>query len=433
MLSLNKYKLAYRLLIGYIYVMLFAGVVFKYIGIPNELGFILLAAFDVLPLIMWALSNPSFRINTKEIFVDTLRFWVLCICIFALLLLSNVRHNGSIGGCLTHYGALVRYIPLACSVVSINKSININDAIIKHLKIVTIVLLLIGYICIALGEKAEILLPILPETATGLRETQNGSYAGIFANTVDFAFVLLILYTIFVYRARSRILLLTILFFFPVFKTGSATATVAFVIIVFFKLTQNNHIIRWIFMFIIVLILGFLVIQYWWVVDEIIENTKLSRLGMLTLTGPDFISEFSLDTFWGVGCDGYVVLDKVNSYQDTVLMLAASEDGDISALGDVYWIALLVYHGIVGLMLIIYIYYNLFKATINKRYSDSKFDYSRIVKWLFFLIVFISFANQIIVVKTFAVFFWIFLAIVYNKKVTTQTNENTTNQQLQLS
>ena len=40
MLSLNKYKLAYRLLIGYIYVMLFAGVVFKYIGISNELGFI---------------------------------------------------------------------------------------------------------------------------------------------------------------------------------------------------------------------------------------------------------------------------------------------------------------------------------------------------------------------------------------------------------
>lgn len=45
------------------------------------------------------------------------------------------------------------------------------------------------------------------------------------------------------------------------------------------------------------LILGFLIIQYWYFVDEIIENTKLSRLGMLTLTGPDFISEFSIDTF----------------------------------------------------------------------------------------------------------------------------------------
>lgn len=84
-------------------------------------------------------------------------------------------------------------------------------------------------------------------------------------------------------------------------------------------------------------------------------------------------------------------------------------------------------------MLIIYLYYNLFKTTANKRYSDSKFDYSCIVKWLFFLIIFISFANQIVVVKTFAVFFWIFLAIVHNKLVTTQTNENTTNQQLQLS
>ena len=144
---------------------------------------------------------------------------------------------------------------MACSIVSINKNININDAIIKHLKIITIILLLVGYICIALGEKAEILLPILPETATGLRETQNGNYAGVFANTVDFAFVLLILYTIFVYKAKSRILLLTILFFFPVFKTGSATATVAFVIIALFKLTQKKYIIRWIFIFIVVLYL----------------------------------------------------------------------------------------------------------------------------------------------------------------------------------
>ena len=61
MLSLNKYKLAYRLLIGYIYVMLFAGVVFKYIGISNELGFILLTTFDVLPLICLLYTSPSPR------------------------------------------------------------------------------------------------------------------------------------------------------------------------------------------------------------------------------------------------------------------------------------------------------------------------------------------------------------------------------------
>ena len=119
------------------------------------------------------------------------------------MLLSNASLNGSIGVCFAHFVALVLYIPLACSIVSINKNININDAIIKHLKIVTIILLLVGHICIALGEKAEILLPILPETATGLRETQNGNYAGVFANTVDFAFVLLILYKIFVYKPKS--------------------------------------------------------------------------------------------------------------------------------------------------------------------------------------------------------------------------------------
>lgn len=82
MLSLNKYKLAYRLLIGYIYVMLFAGVVFKYIGISNELGFILLTTFDVLPLIMWFLSNPSLGLIRKRC------LWIHCnfgFCVYVYL------------------------------------------------------------------------------------------------------------------------------------------------------------------------------------------------------------------------------------------------------------------------------------------------------------------------------------------------------------
>ena len=179
---------------------------------------------------------------------------------------------------------------------------------------------------------------------------------------------------------------------------------------------QRNIIIIFI---VIISILGYI---YWDLVMLVIENAMLSRLGILTLTAPDFLSELSIDTFWGIGNDAYVVLDKVNGYKEQVWMLYYAKDGNISAFGDVYWVALLVFHGLIGLGIIIYIYYSLYKSTSGKKYIDSKFDYDRIIKWFFFSIVIFAFLNQVVVVKTFALVFWIFLAIVYNK---IQCNEDT--------
>lgn len=434
MLTINRYILVYRLLIGYVYTILFSGTILKHIGIPANIYFIIITVFDILPLIIWFVSNPSFKTSYKRIFVDTLSFWLIWICILFLLLLSNYRHHGNITSFILHFGALIRYIPLAYIVISIRRYIKVDDKIIRHFKIIGGILIIVGYLCIFLGENATIFLPILPENATGFRETLAGNYAAIFANTIDFAFILLVLYTVFVYRIKSSNgLLLTLIFFFPIFKTGSATATVAFTIIAFFRLTQKHLPIRYFIILISVIMLVTGVYEYWDLVQTVIENTRLSRLGMLTLTGPDFISEVSMDTFLGVGCDGYVVLEKVNSYQEPVSMLWYAKDGDISMFGDVHWVALLVFHGLIGLGLIVYLYYGLFKTVANKIYLDNNYDYDHIVKWLFFLIVFISFANQIIMVKSFAIFFWILLAIVHNKVVTTKTDENTTNQQLQLS
>lgn len=434
MLTINRYILVYRLLIGYIYAILFSGTILKYFGIPTNIYFIIIAVFDILPLIIWFVSIPSFKIAYKKIFVDTLSFWLIWICVLLLLLLGNYRNHGNITSSILHLGALIRYIPLAYIVISIRKYINVDDRIMKHFKIIGVILIIVGYLCIYLGENATVFLPILPENATGLRETLAGNYAAIFANTIDFAFILLVLYTVFVYKIENTNgLLLTLIFFFPIFKTGSATATVAFLIIAFFRLTQKHLSIRYFLISISVIMLIIGVYEYWDLVKAVIENAKLSRLGMLTLTGPDFISELSLDSFLGVGCDGHVVLEKVNSYQEPVSMLWYAKDGDISMFGDVHWVALLVFHGLMGLGLIVYLYYGLFKVVANKIYLDDNYDYDHIVKWLFFLIVFLSFVNQIIMVKSFAIFFWILLAIVHNKVVTTQTNENTTDQQLQLS
>lgn len=425
MFKYDCYEWGYKLLIVYIYILLFSGSIMKMIGIPSSIGLLLLATLDVIPLSIWVLSNPSFRIKTKEVFIDTFKFWILWLIILVLLLIATNRHGGSIIPSLVHWGALVRYIPLAYVVIEIGKHIEIEDRIVKQLSILSIILVLIGYLCILLGNNATIFLPLLPENATGERETLEGNYSAIFANTIDYAFILVLLYTIFAYRQgenKLKIAVLTLIFFVVIFKTGSAIGTTVFLCISFFRLTQGNKIIRYCIIIIFIVIISILGYIYWDLVMLVIENAMLSRLGILTLTAPDFLSELSIDTFWGIGNDAYVVLDKVNGYKEQVWMLYYAKDGNISAFGDVYWVALLVFHGLIGLGIIIYIYYSLYKSTSGKKYIDSKFDYDRIIKWFFFSIVIFAFLNQVVVVKTFALVFWIFLAIVYNK---IQCNEDT--------
>ena len=397
----------------------------KMIGIPPSVGLPLLAILDVVPLGIWLLSNPSFRVKTEEVFVDTFEFWILWFLILFLLLIAAYRHGGSIIPSLVHWGALIRYIPLAYIVVEIGRRIEIADRITKQFGILAIILVFIGYLCILAGDYATIFLPLLPENATGERETLEGNYSAIFANTIDYAFILVLLYTIFAYRQgvnKLKIAILTLIFFVVIFKTGSAIGTTVFLCISFFRLTQGNKIIRYSIIIIFIVIISILGYIYWDLVMLVIENAMLSRLGILTLTAPDFLSELSIDTFWGIGNDAYVVLDKVNGYKEQVWMLYYAKDGNISAFGDVYWVALLVFHGLIGLGIIIYIYYSLYKSTSGKKYIDSKFDYDRIIKWFFFSIVIFAFLNQVVVVKTFALVFWIFLAIVYNK---IQCNEDT--------
>ena len=432
MLRINRYELVYRLLITYIYIVLFGGFGLKLIGFPTDIGLALISFLDIIPLIVWIISNPVFRIKEKRFFVDTLNFWLVWIFILLLLIAVTFSKGGSSIPVLVHWGAMIRYIPLAMIVISLNKRIDVNKRIINHIKIISVIILVICYICYAIGpERALFFLPLLPENATGERETLVGNFSAIFANTVDLGFLLVSFYIIYIYKfglSKTKEYFLTIIYLIAVFKTGSAIATAVFIFIAFFRLTQQLKNFRYVIIALVVTLFSYLGYTYWDLVMLVVDNTRLSRLGMLTLTGPDFISEFSLDTFFGVGLDGNVVFNKVNSYAEDVHMLEKSSPSSItSVMGDVYWIALLVYQGLVGLCLIVFLYYNLFKETANKLYIDNNYDYSQIIKWFNFCLFIFAFLNQIIVIKTFSIVFWIFLAVTYTK---IKVDENTSNQQL---
>lgn len=419
MFKYNGYELGYKLLILYIYIVFFGSFILKLIGLSPSIGLPLISLLDVLPLVIWVISNPNFRIKTHDYFVDTFRFWLLWCLVLLLLIFTTFVHNGSFLPAFIHWGALIRYIPLAIVVLTLNKVMDINDRLFYHLKIITYILIVIGYLCIVLGSEATIFLPLLPENATGERETLVGNYSAVFANTVDYGFILLILYLIAVYNNRNTELIayvISLIFLFPIFKTGSAGATLVFFIIAFFRHTQSNKVLRYSVMSIVFCGIITVIYIYWDIVVLIYDNTKLSRMGMLTQTMPDFIKELNFDSFFGVGVDPIVVYSKVNSFPDKVLMLRYTSASNInSVIGDVYWVAVLVYQGLVGICLLLFIYGKLLFATINKTYIDDDYDYNQIIRWLFFMIVFLSLLNQILVVKTFAIIFWILIGVVYVK------------------
>lgn len=430
MLKTEWYELGYKLLVLYIYTLLFASFVLNKIDFPIDIGLKLLSFLDIIPLCIWILYNPRLRIKTKDFFVDTFQFWVIWFLLLGLLLFTSYWRGASIIPSFVYWGALIRFIPLAYIVVSLNKHIDINDRLLKHLKRITVILLIVGYLCLILGERATILLPLLPKNATGERETLEGNYSAIFANTIDYGFILVLLYIIWTYKKNvnsPQALMLIIVFFIPVFKTGSAAATLVFVIVAFFRLTQTYKLIRKFIIYSLLLITITLFYIYWDMVILVYENAQLSRIGMLTMTAPDFIKEMSIDTLFGVGLDPVIVYDKVNSYSDKVFMLQYVEPEETtSAFGDVYWVAILVYQGVIGLVLMVWMYLKLLKSTISKNYRDNEYDYKRIVKWVFFAIAFWALLNQVLVVKTFALIFWLFLGVVYSK-INKINNENITN------
>lgn len=426
----KKVNIFYRFIVGYLYILLFGGWILKTARVPDEMGLKILSVLDIVPLFLFCLVNPKWLKNDRIFFVRNINFWGAWFVLLLLLVFTAILHKGSLAPSLVHFGALIRYIPLAYIICSLSKDINVSDKLIYHIKAISIILLSITTVCIILGPQASIFLPVMPVSATGIRELANGSYSAIFANTIDLAFILVIIYILWCSDRKLvgfRFVLLSLWFAVCVFKTGSATATAVFCLFFMLRITESNKFYRNLAFFVFGIIAIFLYFRYQMEVRLIIENMQLSRLGILSMTAPDFIKELSFDTFFGVGNDSDVVLSKINSYPDKVHMLYWMDN--IDAFGDVYWVALLVYHGLIGFLLISLIFYKMYVSIIRYDLNYGEFNLKRIVEWSYIAIVLLGFMNQVLVVKTFAVTFWILMAVVYVRvSKSIKTNESITDQ-----
>nr|WP_319267516.1 hypothetical protein [uncultured Draconibacterium sp.] len=81
----------------------------------------------------------------------------------------------------------------------------------------------------------------------------------------------------------------------------------------------------------------------------------------------------------------------------------------VVGLEDVYWIAFLYYHGIIGLTLFVVFLYSLYKKAYKKLKNNSTVSFS--IRFLFIAVLLSGFVNQSLYIKSFSFYFWLYIAL----------------------
>lgn len=404
-------SIKYWIIILELNVVIFGGVILKLLHVPNGLGLNVLSFFDYLPLIAWLILNPRFNSKSDNI-LKNFKLWIIIGIIFITTCTMDVIHHSSLISTIGHIGVLIRYIPLSLLIIDIGCDQRLLNNLINSINRITTILLILSYLSIILGQKASLMLPIMSASNTAERGLLGGEISGIFAHTIDLSFCLLILYIFVIFQSKfgiKKLLFYTILYGIPIYYTGSVASLAMLCLLFIYYLKQIN--LKY-FYFIIVtsITVGiFIISKYWIEIKVIYEVAKLSRLGILTIILPNFITELSIDTFLGIGTNIDVIFEKVNSYPEKVHILEYMYD--LGGFADVYWFALIIYHGIIGFALLFYAFYKLFNSLLR---STNIKKLKVFINSLWITILLLGFFNQVLAVKPFAIFLWIFIGIIYS-------------------
>tara|TARA_B100002019_G_scaffold293398_1_gene320726 strand:- start:5698 stop:6936 length:1239 start_codon:yes stop_codon:yes gene_type:complete len=146
----------------------------------------------------------------------------------------------------------------------------------------------------------------------------------------------------------------------------------------------------------------------------LIEVARGSRIGIIIDILPSFLTTSNvIELFFGLG-PGKLASDFIYSLNTIPVIFEFS--ADLAPLEDVYWVALLIYFGLFGLLgyLIIVCAGLLFYKKV-----DADLFYFYFIMLLFIFLG--NFTNQVLSISTFAIFFWFSLTLLFgeikNKKI----------------
>lgn len=407
-----------KAIIGYSYLVIFSGWILNLLQVSPETGKHIQQVVDLIPFLLFLCTFKLHR--NGRCLPDTAIFWGLVISFLLFGLAITYWHGGSVSAAYTHWGAMFRYVP--CAGILSCRRLGQDDVnlFLRYFRIISFILVGIGLAELAGGRAVmQFFKPITEEFNTtaywavmdqDVSSVLDYELFGIFPNTVDYSFFLLISYVILSNDAKRTIgPSLGMVYLFLIFMTGSKATLIIFFLVLSIQLSKYKVGIA-VFWSLLSIVVGILIYQFWelfyWTV---FVDSQASRLGYIIFTLPDFVSEWSLDTLFGVSPDRTIAWEKINSYSNAPAMTWGIDH--MTSFEDEFYVALLVYYGLIGIGILFLLFFGLYKSLMRGRWANNILQYRTIVKSLFICVLIAALFNQIIILKPFSLFFWLTVGI----------------------
>jgi len=224
-------------------------------------------------------------------------------------------------------------------------------------------------------------------------ESWDGTIFGLFADTISYPFTLVIGYLFFLKEKKIN-LLMTILFGICIIQAKSIIASIFFIYLVidqFKKINKKLIIISAIFTVLISINIILNQIDFYNIYKMFLDQ----RLGIILWVFPELIFNTSLDQLlFGVGI-GEGLETFIYGMKNVPGLFLYDSEG-LNGLNDVYYVAIMSYYGLIGLVTIFTFYYY-----FNKQWGGSKFSRYAILFVLISLMV-----NQTTQLSFFSLLFY---------------------------
>lgn len=402
------------LLLLYISVTLFEWFIIKWIAFNPTLVVYFRLALDVFPTILFVLSLILQQVKIVRLSLYLLSFYLISLALFIVSILVQGASMSSIPG---HFGVIFRFAPLSIIISSLHYyHWNFDRLRIWAVRFLYIFLALGVLEVILQNNLRKVLLPsselfenIFDRLPVALQPSDDYQISTTFVNPIEYCFLIIGLYIIFLSIDTSfrKKLLISFLCLLVTFNSGSIAGFLFLLILIYVVLIKKPF-----FKYLIYLsgIVAASVIIYrnWETISWYFEiSYQYNRLGIILNTLPEFLSSGLINVLFGIGSDENHAYELITSYKTVPLMIYY--DKNLAGLDDVYWIALLIYHGLIFIILLGYFFVLIINASNQMNRADSL-----IIKRLLLLMFCLGFINQIMEVKPFSLLFWTTIGILVN-------------------
>jgi hypothetical protein len=351
------------------------------------------------------------------------RMGLICIagyCVSLIILfLSNLIHGGALSSIPGHFGVLYRFVPLTIVIGSLeNHFWNFEKFRLWSTRFLYLLLALGVLEFFLRGHLRKFLIPgvstfnlIFERTPVAFRDSATYDLTTIYINPIEYCFLVVGLYIVFLSTGTSyrKKLIVTMIALFAAYQSGSMAGFLFLLILATVSAVRMTLFSRLVLYSSAVILSLVAIITYWpylkWYANISME---FNRLGILFSTLPNFILSSGVNILFGLGSDEAKVFFTIVNYPNVPLMIYY--DQNLVGFDDVYWVALLIYNGLISVVMLFLIFFNIYQ-----RAKKLEIENFLLVKRLIILVGFLGFINQVLEVKSFSLLLWLTFGIVINE------------------